>query len=388
MNTTFLGIGLGPIQTSIFLDGAFRGGFDRLVIADVDAALIDSIRANDGTVQINIASNTEVTTETITGIEIYNPTVPEDREKLVEAAADADEVATALPSVAFFKHLGWLTDGFKKEPDRRRFVYAAENHNHAAEELEKSVGSFANTAYLNTVIGKMSCIFQADECARRGIPTLTPAADRGHLVEAFNQILIQSCDGVEARRVQGLYDKPDLLPFEEAKLYGHNAVHFWLGLHAQQKGAQFMHEVAGDTDLLARARRAFVDESGAALCRKRAGVDELFTDDGFAAYADDLLVRMVNPFLTDRVDRVCRDLERKLGWEDRVIGTMRLCLEQDVTPTVFAQGAALAARTLFGNDAEKIRTGLESVWNRRDAEAGRVRRHIMTDSRGDDPVDT
>ena len=24
---TFLGIGLGPIQTSIFLDGAFRGGF-------------------------------------------------------------------------------------------------------------------------------------------------------------------------------------------------------------------------------------------------------------------------------------------------------------------------------------------------------------------------
>lgn len=372
MSTTFLGIGLGPIQTSIFLDGAFRGGFDRLVIADVDTALIDSIRANAGAIQINIASNTEVTTETITGVEIYNPTVPEDAAKLVEAAAEADEVATALPSVAFFNYLGWLKEGFEKAPEHRRFVYAAENHNHAAEELEKAVGSFANTHYLNTVIGKMSCIFPEDECTRRGIPTLTPGADRGHLVEAFNKILIQACDGIDERKTQGLYDKADLLPFEEAKLYGHNAVHFWFGLHAQQKGAQFMHEVAEDTDLLALARKAFVDESGAALCKKWAGVDELFTADGFAAYADDLLVRMVNPFLTDRVDRVCRDLERKLSWDDRMVGTMRVCLSQDVAPTVFAQGAVLAARELFGSDAEKIRTGLETLWSISGDEANAV----------------
>ncbi|QHI68525.1 mannitol dehydrogenase family protein [Tichowtungia aerotolerans] len=359
---TFLGIGLGPIQTSIFLDGAFRGGFDRLVIADVDTALIESIRANDGTIRINIASNTEVTTETISGVEIYNPTVPEEAAKLVEAAAMADEVATALPSIAFFKHLGWLKEGFGKEPDRRRFVYAAENHNHAAEELEKEIGSFANTQTLNTVIGKMSCIFPAEECVRRDIPTLTPDADRGHLVEAFNKILIQSCDGLSERMVQGLYDKPDLLPFEEAKLYGHNAVHLWLGLYAQQNGALFMHEMADEVDLLAWARKAFVDESGVALCKKWAGVDELFTSDGFAAYADDLLERMVNPYLTDRVDRVCRDLERKLSWDDRLIGTMRVVLSQDVFPNVFAEGAAKAAVHLFGKDVEKIRAGFEALW--------------------------
>jgi hypothetical protein len=369
---TFLGIGLGPIQTSIFLDGAFRGGFDRLVIADVDAALIQAIRDNGGTIQINIASNDAVTAETISGIEIYNPTVPEDQEKLIEAAAQAAEVATALPSIAFFKHLGWLKEGFARQPDRRRFVYAAENHNHAAEELEKSVGPFPRTHYLNTVIGKMSCIFPAEECARRGIPPLTPAADRGHLVEEFNRILIESCDGISERQVQGLHDKSNLLPFEEAKLYGHNAVHFWLGLHAQQKGAQFMHEVADDTALLAKARTAFVEESGAALCKKWAGVDALFTPAGFAAYADDLLVRMVNPFLTDRVDRVCRDLERKLSWNDRVIGAMRLVLSQNISPAVFAEGAALAARNLFGDDDEKIHAGLKTLWGVWTEEATRV----------------
>ena len=372
MSRTFVGIGLGPIQTGIFLDGAFRGGFGRLVIADVDAALIQAVRSNGGTIQINIASNTAVKTETITGVEIYNPSVPEDLEKLTLAAAQADEVATALPSINFFKHLGWLKEGFAQQPERRRFVYAAENHNHAAEELEKVVGSFPQTRYLNTVVGKMSCIFRAEECARRSIPMLTPTADRGHLAETFNKILIQSCDGITERKVQGLYDKPDLLPFEEAKLYGHNAVHFWLGLHAQQKGAQFMHELADETELLVKARRAFVDESGAALCKKWAGVDELFTAEGFAAYADDLLVRMVNPFLTDRVDRVCRDLERKLSWDDRMIGTMRLVLRQGFSPVVFAEGAALAARNLFGNDVGKIDAGFESLWGVRSEEATRV----------------
>ena len=372
MSKTFLGIGLGPIQTGIFLQGAFRGGFDRMVIADVDTALIQAVRSNGGTIQINIASNTAVHTETITGVEIYNPSVPEDLEILTLAAAQVDEVATALPSIAFFKYLGWLKKGFAQQPGRRRFVYAAENHNHAAEELEKAVGSFPQTRYLNTVVGKMSCIFPAEECARRGIPTLTPTADRGHLVEEFNRILIQSCDGIAERKTEGLYDKADLLPFEEAKLYGHNAVHFWLGLHAQQKGVQFMHELADDKELISKARRAFVDESGAALCKKWAGVDELFTPSGFADYADDLLVRMVNPFLTDRVDRVCRDLERKLSWDDRMTGTMRLVLNQGLQPAVFAEGAVLAAIELFGKDVEKIRSGLETLWGTWSEESARV----------------
>ncbi|MEZ4612253.1 MAG: hypothetical protein R2838_18735 [Caldilineaceae bacterium] len=33
-----------------------------------------------------------------------------------------------------------------------------------------------------------------------------------------------------------------------------------------------------------------------------------------AAYADDLIARMVNPFLRDGVARVARDPARKLGW--------------------------------------------------------------------------
>jgi len=90
------------------------------------------------------------------------------------------------------------------------------------------------------------------------------------------------------------------------------------------------------------AREAFLNESGAALIKKHAGFDPLFTESGYAECVDDLLVRMGNPNLMDAVERIIRDPGRKLGWNDRLIGTMRLALEAGVDPAGFAQGAAAA----------------------------------------------
>jgi mannitol-1-phosphate/altronate dehydrogenase len=68
--------------------------------------------------------------------------------------------------------------------------------------------------------------------------------------------------------------------------------------------------------------------------------DALFTAQGYQAYADDLLERMVNPNLNDLVSRVGRDHVRKLGYEDRLYGTMNLALHYGVQPKNLALGAA------------------------------------------------
>lgn len=362
--STFLGIGFGPIQTGIFMLGAYKGGFDRIVVADVDKNLVKALREDNGSVTISIAAKDRIYTENIQKIEIYNPQDSDDLKKLVAVASDADEIATALPAVTFFKHIApWLRQGFEKNPGRRRLVYTAENNNHAAELLEQAVGvKFPETHYLNTVVGKMSGVLSSSECEKRKLPTLTPFSDRGHLVEEFNKILISSCPGVENRRTKGLYAKNDLLPFEEAKLYGHNAIHMLLGLHAMENGISFMHELAGKPEIIKLGRRAFIEESGRGLCKKWNGVDELFTEKGFREYAENLLVRMVNPFLTDSVERVCRDLERKLGWDDRIIGTMRLVVSQGFKPAELSHGAAIAAKKLFGSDSCELRKGFEKLW--------------------------
>ena len=354
--TTFVGIGLGPIQTGIFLAGAAKGGFDRIVIAEVNDALKAVVHAA-GSVTINIAARDHVYTETYHHIEVYNPMIPEERAKLVDAAAEASELATALPSVKFFPSSAeWLREGFAKQPDRLRFIYTAENNNHAAEALEAAVAQpFPNTYYLNTVIGKMSGIVPAEERT-----PLAPGAPSGHLVEEFNTIYISKCPDIDKRKVQNLYVKDDLFPFEDAKLYGHNATHFLLGMLGKQKGCEFMSDIAKYPELIAKARHAFMDESGAALLKKYAKLnDPLFTANGFHAYVEDLLVRMVNPFLKDAVARITRDPERKLGWDDRSVGTMRLALSQGITPVTFAEGARLAALELAG-DAAKAK--LTELW--------------------------
>lgn len=371
--TTYLGIGFGPIQTGIFLDGAHRGGVDRMVVADVDADLIRAVRADRGVLRINVASPDGVSCRTIPNVEAYNPADPDDRPALIAAAEDAVEISTALPNIGVYAGIaGWLREGFGRAPDRRRFVYAAENHNHAAEALEAAVGSFPATHYLNTVIGKMSCVLSAEDCGARQLATLTDSADRGHLVEAFDRILIESCPDIVERRILGLIDKPHLLPFEEAKLYGHNAIHLWLGLHARRLGMEEMSELTSAPGTIDRARVAFVEEIGPALCGKWDGTDDLFTPHGFAAYADDLLARMANAHLTDRVDRVCRNLELKMSWDDRLIGSIRQVLSRTIPPVILAEGAARAAHDLYGRDPEVIRTRLSALWGDRGREADAV----------------
>ncbi|MEZ4582000.1 MAG: hypothetical protein R3A10_10245 [Caldilineaceae bacterium] len=71
---------------------------------------------------------------------------------------------------------------------------------------------------------------------------------------------------------------------------------------------------------------------GRALVHRYAGVDPLFTPAAMAAYADDLIVRMVNPaFCATAWPEVARD-PRKLGWDDRLVGAMRLALDVGIGP--------------------------------------------------------
>ena len=192
---------------------------------------------------------------------------------------------------------------------------------------------------------------------------------RAFLVEEFNRILITQITVPEFRRgIEVFAEKPDLLPFEEAKLYGHNAVHALLGYLAHRRGYQFMSDLAGDAALMQLGRAAFLAESGPALIARRGGLDPLFTPAGYQAYADDLLRRMTNPWLSDAVARIIRDPRRKRSWTDRLIGTMRLALDAGISPVRFATGAAAAWAVL---QAEAPGASWESLWPEPDQPAGR-----------------
>jgi mannitol-1-phosphate 5-dehydrogenase len=390
---TFVGFGFGPIQAGLFLYEAFRSGnFGRLVVAEVLPDVVNALREAGGNFSLNIAHSDRIEIAQIGPLEIADPGSEPGQRSLVAALEEAEEIATAVPSVSCYSSPDpgsihrLLAQGLRRKAaveGPRAIVYAAENHNRAAEILRAAVLEeipenerervASHVQFVNTVIGKMSgVVADPDEIRFERLATLSPRSQRAFLVEAFNRILISRIrfpPGNDAppfqRGIKVFEEKDDLLPFEEAKLYGHNATHALAAYTGALRGVERIADLRSYPDILAFVRAAFIEESGKALVRKHAGKDRLFTHEGYREYADNLLARMVNPFLHDSVERVGRDPQRKLGWDDRLVGTIRLALEQDIQASRFAFGAAAALAAMDRNTLETdvpVANWLDPLW--------------------------
>lgn len=399
----YVGFGFGPIQTGLILrEVQASGNFESCVIAEVDAGLVQAVRDNGGTIAINVATQTGIVQEQLTGLRLLNPGDPADRAELVREIGIADEFGTAIPSIDFYTSGGassiaaLLAEGIN--PERPQILYAAENHNHAAEALTSALRErmpaerMENFQALNTVVGKMSGVMRDEAVIEKlGLAVMTPALRRAVLVEEFNRILITrvAIPGASVG-IPVFAEKDDLLPFEEAKLYGHNAVHALVGYLGDRAGYTYAGEVRGDERIMAIAREAMFEECGAALIAKYANLgDSLFTKEGFAAYGAELLIRMTNPYLNDELARLGRDPRRKLSWDDRIVGTIRLALTHGIEPRqmALAGAAALAFAIKYKENLgvelpaepeqltpETIATALKACWGEHtnDSQAARV----------------
>lgn len=364
----FTGFGFGPIQGGLFAKEAFQSGhFTRIAVAEIDAELVDAVRANKGSYYINVAKTDGIETLKIDNMELLNPNVPADRNTLRDVLTQSTEIATCLPSVKFYEAgrensiASLVAEGLKTNTREGTTIYAAENNNHAAEILREAVARRtdaplrSNVQFLNTVIGKMSrVVTDPIEIAELKLATIAPGLERAFLVEQFNRILVSRTAISDFKPgIEVFIEKDDLLPFEEAKLYGHNAIHSLLGFIGAVKGATSMTELRDDKAVMKIGRAAFLQESGAALITKYANLEEeLFTEAGYRNYADDLLERMTNPYLADTVARVTRDIRRKLEIKGRIFGTMQLALEYDIEPQNMASGAMAGVAVLLKNAKE------------------------------------
>ena len=372
----YVGFGFGAIQTGLFLHEAFRArAFERLVVAEILPDLIDAVRQAGGQFVINIAHADRVERVNLGPVELEDTAIEADRQRLIAAIAEAEEMGTAIPSVKDYASdkpgsvHRLLAAGLRRKVAQdgpRAVIYTAENHNHAAEILEENVMAEipanehaavrARVRFLNTVIGKMCRnITDSVEIGASQLATTTPAIQRAYLSEAFNRILISKVqfDGPPpfVRGIQIFAEKDDLLPFEEAKLYGHNATQALAAYIGAAAGVSHIADILDIPGLRPFLRAAILTESGGALIRKYQGLDPLFTPEGYQEFADDMLDRMANRYLQDTVERVGRDPARKLGWDDRLVGTMRLALSQGIPPHRYAFGAAAALAMLSRGDA-------------------------------------
>lgn len=368
MRKTFLGFGLGAIQSGLMLLEAIKSGnFKRFVILEINGELVSEIQNAGNSFVVNTATNTGIIKFRIKNIEIYNPTDSKNLSKIESVISEADEMATAIPSVNIYdagdNSIAMLL-AKNVNPDKQQILYASENNNYAAEILLEKIKEYTsdkqleNFQILNTVIGKMSGVIQDKKTIEElGLDRITPESSSAILVEAFNNIIISKITLPGFKKgIEVFVEKENLLPFEEAKLFGHNAVHSMLGFMAYLKGYKYMSEIKNDAQLWEYGVTAFQKESGAFLLKKYKDLDEpLFTEEGFTFYGNDLLERMTNPYLRDEVQRICRDPLRKLGYGDRLVGTIREAYKQDVIAESLAIGVLCGLCFII---SEKIETGI------------------------------
>lgn len=382
--STFTGFGFGPIQAGLFLyEACLSGAFDRLVVAEIDAGVVAALRAAGGTYAVNVAHADGLETVFVNGVEIFNPAVASDREALADAVAASSELATALPDVRGYdtgdpsSPAAILAEGLRRKARAGHppaALYAGENNMTAAAMLDAALRERGApegvVACVDTVIGKMSGTVTGGEAIRReGLTPFVPGAERAFRVEAFNRILIGRILWSGFRRgLASFAEQDDLSPFEEAKLFGHNAAHAVLGYGLEAEGRAWICEAREHPAALQDARGAFLEESGAALIRRHGGRDPLFTSEGFADYVEDLLTRMTNPFLHDSVARVTRNPARKLGWNDRLIGALRLALRERIRPRRLAHAARLALNRWMRESGRSFEEAGEILWPEADAD--------------------
>ena len=269
---TFVGFGFGPIQSALFLFEAFQSGnFSRYVVAEVDAvARARRSGDNGGGYTINIARPDRIEQVTVEGVELYNPATP----SRPRAARRGDRRGRRAGHRAAQRQLLRRRRAELRAPacSPRGFaaphapmptvIYAAENHNHAAEILAEKVAPLraagrpaTDVQILNTVIGKMSGVITdarrpsqrmrlgADDArdyrARSSSRSSTASSSRGSTLPGFR------------RGIEVFVEKDDLLPFEEAKLYGHNAIHALIGYLADLRGLPTMADAGRDAGIMA-----------------------------------------------------------------------------------------------------------------------------------------
>ncbi|MBL8992683.1 MAG: hypothetical protein JNM63_05035, partial [Spirochaetia bacterium] len=200
----YLGFGFGPIQSGLMLYEASRSGnFDHFTIVEVDKALVKAIRENGSRYTLNIASQDGIHQELVENVTMLDSTDAADLAGIKKEISLADEMSTALPSVAFYTRgkpsvAELLREGI--DDAKNRILYASENHNHAAEILVGNIKSASvptphshalkgsgAVAALNTVIGKMSGVIQDPAVIQKlGLAALAPGFPRAILVESFN----------------------------------------------------------------------------------------------------------------------------------------------------------------------------------------------------------
>ena len=315
--------GAGNIGRS-FIGNIFSLNGLRVTFIDANTALVKELNIKKG-YRIVIKRNNKADEEILVkNIEAVHSS---ETDKIIKCLVESDLCATSVGQAALPKVIPLIADGIKIR-NRRSVppldIIIAENIRNGADYFRKifeTNGLSGNeSGLIETSIGKM-------------VPIMTAAdLDKDPLVlhaEEYNTLILDR-KGFKNKvpEFPEINAVENIAAWVDRKLFIHNLGHAASAFFGFEKYPQkkMIAGVLEDDSIKLQVRRVMA-EAAAALVKE---YPTDFTEQALIGHIDDLLFRFQNRALGDTVFRVGRDLPRKLGRDDRILGAAGLCLKHNL----------------------------------------------------------
>ena len=278
-----------------------------------------------------------------------------DRSSVIDAVSTAGIVAVSVGKNALEKVIPVIASAlekrYKDNPDKPLDIILAENMRSAAgftrglliANLPSQFPVDSYVGLIETSIGKMVPIMPLAEAEKDPLMVFA---------EPYNTLIL---DGKGFKSpvpdVKGLAPKNNIKAWVDRKAFIHNLGHATAAYYGyfHHPDATYMYEVLDDEKVL-RFTREVMLQSAEVL---RAEYPGEFTVADLTEHIDDLLYRFRNKALQDTVFRVGHDLPRKLGSDDRFMGSIHLAIQNhmsyDLILEAMSFGLYFTARDEEGN---------------------------------------
>jgi mannitol-1-phosphate 5-dehydrogenase len=341
--------GAGKIGRS-FIGQLFGKSGYKIVFIDVDPAIVSLLnKRNSYSVIIKGEKEEEILVRNVQAVSAL------DWPAVTDAVAGAGILAVSVGKNALEKVIPAIADGLMKRinahPDKPLDIILAENMRSAADFTREHLSRHLHDGFpvdsyvglIETSIGKMVPIMPLAEMERDPLMVFA---------EPYNTLILDA-KGFKSHipDVEGLAPKKNIKAWVDRKAFIHNLGHATAAYYGYSvnPGAVYMYEILNDPAVLKFTREVMIQS--AEILVKAYFAEFTFTD--LELHIDDLIKRFSNKALQDTIFRVGHDLQRKLGADDRFMGSIHLAVHlnmpYDLILRAMAYGFLFRARDEEGN---------------------------------------
>ena len=355
-------LGAGGLSLGFF-GPEFRSQYDlTFVDTHYKADLVDEIRRRHA-YTTNLAGDT-VEPVTIEEVDAFRLDIPDHDAELRKHIEQARIFFTAVGIRNLDSALSYLAERLRGRTDAV-YILCAENGENVADQWREKLPG--NIHICETVMGRMCRI---EENASPRYEAVAPGLSWGVVGEAFYGIPVSNRNydpEVFHSDVFQFVSDEEFHARERVKLYAHNGLHFFIAAYGRLRGADRFSDLADDAELVTSAHAILEGEIAPALWKDCATA---IGKSAFDDYIHRLPGRLLSRTLCDQIARGTRGILDKFAPNERVLGGLRLLLDNGVAPAryydLIAHGLEVVRRDVSADAAQELLSQLPDEDTRRE----------------------